>query len=177
MKADRITTPDHPDFGWCIDLYMNSFPYEERRDRQCVESDLADNRFFFLCFKEEETGNPVGFFTYWEMGEFLYGEHFAVDPSRRGGGLGAGILAYVLSIGIPVILEVEKPDTAIALHRIDFYRRNGFVLNGHLHFQPPYHKDCQPLEMKIMTYPETFSSEKYEDFKERQLAIVPHFLA
>lgn len=175
MTIERIANPDNPDFEWCMELYTGSFPYEERRDLERVKHDLSDTRYFFLCFKEEATSAGLGFFTYWDMGEFLYGEHFAVNPSMRGGGIGARILEHIRSIGKPVILEIEKPENGTALRRLRFYERNGFVLNSHTHLQPPYHKTSKPIEMRIMTWPETFSAEEYECFRLRQKAIVPHF--
>lgn len=170
MEKERILSDSHRFFSKCMEIYMDSFPYEERRSLETVIGDLADSRFHFIAF--HENGIPVGFFTYWKMDGYIYGEHFAVDGNIRGAGLGSAILEDLKSSGIPVILEVELPETEMAERRIGFYLRNGFVMNMHEHFQPAYHRDCQPVRMNVMTWPEEFSEDEYAEFRKNLEEIV-----
>ena len=55
-------------------------------------------------------GELAGMISYWNFGTFVYVEHFAIDPSLRGGGTGSEVLAELRrSLGRPVVLEVERP--------------------------------------------------------------------
>ena len=125
---------------------------------------------------DREEDGPVGFFTFWDFGHgYLYGEHFAVDPSRRGGGTGTKVLDYIKSLGIPMILEIEMPseEDEMTLRRKLFYERNGFILNPHDHIQPAYHPDSRPVPMRVMTWPYVFSPDEYGQFRTDQLGIMP----
>ena len=90
MNIRRITSPSDVLYAGCVRIYEESFPYEERRDTAVMTGMLSDDRFHFIVFYgDREEDGPVGFFTFWDFGHgYLYGEHFAVDPSRRGGGTG-----------------------------------------------------------------------------------------
>ena len=126
-----------------------------------------------------ETGRKTGrtvFFTFWDFGHgYLYGEHFAVDPSRRGGGTGTAVLDYIKGLGRPMLLEIELPveDDEMTFRRKLFYERNGFILNPWHHVQPAYHDDSVPVEMHIMSWPYVFSKEEYETFRADQAGIMP----
>lgn len=160
-----------------MEIYDYSFPYEEKRSMDNMALSLKDGRFHFLAlYADEEKAKesvPTGMLTFWDMGEYLYGEHFAIDRAARNGGIGSRILDILKSFGKPIILEIEIPDNETAARRQKFYERNGFILNGHKHFQPPYHSDCRFLEMKIMTWPETITAAEYEKFRKEQLTIMP----
>lgn len=177
LNIRRITSPSDALYSGCVRIYEESFPYEERRDTAVMTGMLSDDRFHFIVFYgDREEDGPVGFFTFWDFGHgYLYGEHFAVDPSRRGGGTGTKVLDYIKSLGIPMILEIEMPseEDEMTLRRKLFYERNGFILNPHSHIQPAYHPDSEPVPMRVMTWPYVFSSEEYEQFRKDQLGIMP----
>ena len=121
LNIRRITSSSDALYSGCVRIYEESFPYEERRDTAVMTGMLSDDRFHFIVFYgDREEDGPVGFFTFWDFGHgYLYGEHFAVDPSRRGGGTGTRVLDYIKSLGIPMILEIEMPseeDEAQRLH-------------------------------------------------------------
>lgn len=177
MNARRIVSPSDPMLPGCIRIYEDSFPYAERRSTEELVSMLQDDRLHFIVFSGEcwEDG-PLGFFTFWDFGHgYLYGEHFAVTPACRGGGIGTRVLDYIKSMEIPMILEIETPsdEDETTLRRRLFYERNGFILNPHEHVQPAYHSDSEPVPMKVMTWPYVFSPEEYEQFRTDQLGIMP----
>lgn len=175
MEYKRITTPEDPWFGQCMDLYELSFPYEERRDRCRVEEDLKDSRYHFMAFSMENGNEPSGFIAYWIFPEpegYIYGEHFAVNPALRRGGIGASVLEHFKSYNLPIILEIELPEDELKTRRMNFYLRNGFIMNPHKHMQPPYHPDSQALPLRVMTWPREFSAEEYERFRTDQIGII-----
>lgn len=177
LTARRIVSPTDKAYAECVKVYEESFPYEERRDTEEMSRYLSDPRFHFTVFFEEhEEDSPVGFFTFWDFGSgWLYGEHFAVNPSRRGHGTGAAILSYLKEMDIPMIFEIEPPyeDNCMTIRRKLFYERNGFILNPYEHVQPAYHEDSQPVPMRIMTWPYVFSEDEYIKFRDAQITIMP----
>lgn len=191
MEFRRITSHEDKWFGYCMELYEQSFPYIERRDRSRVEQDLKNDQFHFMTFyansdvpdtdmTADHIGSdnnsdtaPAGFISYWVSPQrYIYGEHFAVNPDMRGSGIGAEVLQHLKSMNIPIILEIENPEDELTIRRKNFYLRNGFFLNSHYHEQPPYHSDCPPLPMKIMTWPREFTPEEYERLRKYQLSII-----
>lgn len=177
MKYKRIVSESDSLYSGCVRIYEESFPYAERRDTSVMTQMLHDPRFHFLAFYDGcEDNGPIGFFTFWDFGHgYLYGEHFAVDPSRRGGGTGTRILDCVKSLGVPVILEIETPsfEDGMTMRRKLFYERNGFIVNPHKHVQPAYHTDSGPVPMKVMSWPYVFSVGEYRQFRSDQLDIMP----
>lgn len=96
----------------------------------------------------------ASFISYWEFADFRYIEHFATVAAMRGEGIGSKLLSDFLSQSqMPVVLEVEIPQTAMARRRIEYYTRMGFTLQKEYHYiQPPYSAEKNELEMKLMTY-------------------------
>ena len=97
----------------------------------------------------------AAFFAVWELENLAFIEHFAVDARCRNGGLGAGLLQELLQgLGVQTVLEVEPPDHEMAVRRIHFYERNGFVLNPYEDYvQPALSEEAKDLPLRIMTYP------------------------
>lgn len=125
-------------------LYEQSFPPEERRDWSLLP---VDNPAFSLMEVVDDDG-VTGFITLWHFDGFAYVEHFAINPSRRGGGLGSQILSLLEGA---VILEVEPAgSTPEAERRIGFYERNGFRLLDVPYVQPPYSAGMPELELRLM---------------------------
>lgn len=178
IETIRIYSEKDPLFERAIDLYRESFPYIEQREVPVLIRNLKDERFHFTLFLTEEKGEFVGFYTFWVLGgenredQYIYGEHFAIDPPKRCGGIGSTVLSYIKNQGIPVILEIEDPVDDLTLRRKGFYERNGFVLNRHDHLQPAYHCNTDPLPMKIMTFPREFTEAEYCNFQKEQLTII-----
>ncbi len=144
-------------------LYEAAFPYNERRTRQEFINVLPCDDFYCM-FLYDGGDMPIGFFTYWETDAFIYGEHFATLPALRGRGFGMETLKLLQKQNKLIALEAEMPEGELACRRVNFYRRAGFVENSHKHMQPPYHNDCALLEMRLMSYPRTFSLAEYQDF-------------
>ena len=91
IRFQRITTADAALYGYMERLMQASFPAEEYRDlAQLRLYTDARPQFCNNVILLDEV--PVGLFTYWDFGDFLYAEHFAVDPARRNGGVGRDAL-------------------------------------------------------------------------------------
>lgn len=136
-------------------LYNSAFPREERRPWE-REMELLDSGMpFFKLWIAIRGGEFAGFATVWQLPGTVYIEHFAVDESLRGAGLGGKILDRLVDMAAekPVVVEVELPDAnAEAPRRIAFYERHGFdAMPDFLYFQPPYSPELSDVQLMLMT--------------------------
>ena len=133
-------------------IYEESFPEIERRTFNNLCS--AFERFTYINLQLiEETDKTIGFIIYWEFREFIYVEYFAISEELRGGGLGKKAFhEFAKRQTKPIVLEVELPENDIAIRRIGFYERLGFILQQVEYIQPPYHPNMPDLPLLLMTY-------------------------
>lgn len=169
LTLQRIHTADRPLYDFAEQLMTLSFPPEEYRALDQLRL-YADTKpaFHYNVILDDKT--PVGLFTYWDFGDFCYGEHFAIDPDRRNGGYGRRALEEVTSRihPRPLVLEVEMPDNETARRRIRFYQRQGFVLwDSKPYRQPPYRPGYDSLPMLLMAYGDLNPDEAYEAVRAR----------
>lgn len=145
--------------------YISSFPENERRDFLLVRKLLADDdRFELYALLKDDV--YAGFITSWLFDGFVYVEHFAIDEAARNGGIGARAMNQFLSLHeVPVVLEVEIPDSEMSKRRIGFYERLGFALHHHVYHQPPYRQGEDWLEMRLMTHGNIPLAQSFEKVK------------
>ena len=151
-------------YNVAYNLYQNSFPYLERRDDSghALIMQKPDYHFDGII----DNGELLGVMLYFERDSFIYLEHFAVFPEKRGNGIGAKGLEILKNKGKTVILEIEYPVDEITTRRFNFYKRNGFKLNDHYHIQAKYHTGDDDLALKILSYPNVISKTEYQEFKD-----------
>ena len=146
LQARRLTQREGLPAAWGA-LYLSAFPAEERRDLRWQSLALADADFFCTELRAAEVF--VGLLSYWkpQNGAFLYVEHFALCPERRGQGYGGSALRLLAAQNAPLLLEIEPPADDLTRRRLRFYERNGFRLLSHEHRQLPYqpHYPAVPL--------------------------------
>lgn len=130
-------------------LLQESFPLCERPSLDDLRQ--RDNALFHACTILNE-GEAAGLFNYWEFPDFLYIEHFAIDPNLRNNGIGAQTLQqFSQKSNHTIVLEAELPTNEIAERRIQFYQRNGFIVNPQPYIQPAYRPQGETLEMSILS--------------------------
>jgi len=152
IRLERVT--DMERLGCFSRLCVEAFPVDERRPEAEYAGLLANPRY---CLEMILDGNScVGFFSSWDLTDFTYIEHFAVEHTCRGQGLGSAALrAFVAEHTGTVILEVEPPRAGVdAVRRIAFYERLGFLYNPVHHVQPPYAPGLQPVLLHLMSFPD-----------------------
>ena len=135
-------------------LYESSFPSDERRDFSEFLRLMEDETVPFHVVALTVSGSFAGFITYWEWHDFRYFEHFAIEVTMRNGGVGSKALqAVVGSSSLPVVLEVELPETEMARRRIFFYERCGFRIWDNVDYvQPPYGVGKKGMPLRLMTF-------------------------
>lgn len=168
IQLVRVSQTDIESLKYIRSVYEYSFPADERRDFDKVKALLKENDAFRLALIEKD-GTPVGLFAYWEWSDWRYVEHFAVDNTCRGGGIGAEVMqAFLQMSGTPVVLEVEHPDDEISRRRIGFYERQGFILQPAFDYiQPPYDSSKNPLHLYLMSFGMPGFSKQYPEIEKR----------
>ena len=165
MELKQIYTSDTEYYSFTERLMTESFPANEYRDLCDFRKYTDSNPLFHnnIIFEKEKL---LGFITYWDFDKITYCEHFAIDQHIRGKGYGAFSL-YLLKkiITKPIVLEVELPINKIAMHRIKFYKRQGFELWNNYYEQPPYRPEDSPYPMLLMAYGNLQSSVHFREIR------------
>lgn len=158
---------DAVDFDDAFAIMQESFPSDEYRNYD-KQKDLLKNEYYHIyVLKDEIDQNIKAFIAVYEFEKMVFVEHFAVSSKYRNQGLGAVILQELISrTDKEVCLEVEPPETEMAKRRIEFYKRNGFVLNEFPYVQPPLNDNEKSLPMQIMTFGKALSTQEFERVKE-----------
>lgn len=167
IKIKRITTGDSQYYDYMEKLLTVSFPVEEYRDLNELR-EYTDHTPNFYCNIILEDDGPVGLVTYWDLGDFYYIEHFAIDPNQRNGGYGRKLLEHLAGfLKKPIVLEVEHPTEEMAKRRIGFYQRHGYTLWEKEYFQPPYKSGCSDLPMYLMVQGDLEPEKDFENVKKQ----------
>lgn len=154
MILKKLDINKNEEVDFVENLYIESFPLSERRSVKNMFDYYTKNSKFEIDIATNSDEQLLGFLTYWNLGTFIFAEHFAVSPEFRNGGNGRKIMDLFLSkSNIPIVLEVELPTTILSERRIGFYQRIGFKLwEDILYQQPPYHDNSNAIPMKLMSY-------------------------
>ncbi len=158
-------------FGQFYELLKSSFLREEYRSFEGQKA-LIKKRIYeiLFCFDAEKV---IGAMSFWHLDDFIFIEHFAVDESVRGQGIGTKMLRKIRDyIKGAVILEVELPYNEVNRKRIAFYERNSFCYNDFEYFQRPLNVGDEPLPLRIMSSPESLSAEKFEVVRKKLVEAV-----
>lgn len=163
ISRRRIEQITDSDFDRVWDLYLASFPPKERRTQEAQRRVLLNELYHCEIIIADE--KFIGFIFWWQFEQLRYVEHLALAPNQQNLGYGSQVLEQFLQESeLPIILEVEKPETLVQQKRIKFYERLGFHLNAHDYIQAPYSKDQPPLPLLLMSWPHILSSKEYDFF-------------
>ncbi len=148
----EVTSSLDPVLNDIKQTYTDAFPAGERRDFSIAKRYVDENPNFHIkaVFLDEQY---AGFITYWQFEQFVFAEHFAINPAFRNQGIGAYIMQTLQEMEkYPIILEVERPVDELTQRRISFYERLGFTLDTHDYAQPPYREEEPYIPMYLMAY-------------------------
>lgn len=155
-EIELITDPDAR--FW--EIYDQSFPLEEREPRSVIVSAArAGVGRIVRAFDGDQT---VGLATahLLENPRALFLVYLAVDPARRGQGIGRALFDFIAADSPQIIWEVDRPELAPDAaerarreRRIAFFRRAGGEPLAHPYRQPPLAKDLPPVPMLLMARP------------------------
>lgn len=157
------TEKDSSELDHLKKVYMKSFPAAERREWSDIMHKSRDNKSPLTLTLVKMDSNPVGFITSWNLGDFIYIEHFVIDPALRNRGLGAkAIKEFCADAALPVVLETEPAGCgADAERRIRFYERVGFSpYSGFRYIQPSYGIGLPAVPLTLMSTDTSLSPEE-----------------
>ena len=141
---------DLADFERVYNIMESSFPINEIRSRQ-GQYELLKKENYSLYIKKEQ-GKIIGFISVWDLYDFNFIEHFAIDKNYRNKGVGSKMLKQVINNSDKtVVLEVEPIINETTKKRVDFYTRNGMFYHDFYYEQPALEKERERVELKIMS--------------------------
>ena len=114
----------------------------------------------------------LGLLTTWHFEEFIYIEHFAIDPALRSQGYGSEALkTFIHEQGKPLVLEAEPPTDEMTHRRIRFYERIDLTLYDYPYIQPAYTEESLPVKLRLMGTidTETIPLDKVSDTLHREV--------
>lgn len=154
------------DFDNIYRLMEQSFPPDERRTYAEQKSLLSNPQYCIYILPDTASSGIKAFLAVWTFNDFVFIEHFAVNPLYRNSGFGSAMLKEaVQQMHHMVCLEVELPVQETAKRRIGFYERNGFFLNHYPYMQPPISDGRSPVPLLIMTSGSSISEERFLEIK------------
>ncbi|HCE58595.1 MAG TPA: GNAT family N-acetyltransferase [Prolixibacteraceae bacterium] len=149
IELKKIAEPQQLEY--IRELYISAFPAKERREFDELKLLLADDDCFIFQLITE-SGTLAGFCIIWEFSNFVFIEHFAIEPGLRGLRIGEKTLSVIRTqFQKNVILETELPSDEISNRRIRFYERNGFHKLNRTYIQPSYGSNKPEVELKLMS--------------------------
>lgn len=171
MDIVRIKSTEDKYFARVWEIYCCSFPEHEKRTLEQQQRIMDNSHFIMEAYLEN--GEVIGLNGYWDFGQYLYIEHFAMAREARSGGRGSLAMREFLGRStVPVVLEIDPVVDEISERRLEFYQRLGYVVNPHKHQQNPYRNGDEAFDLVVLTYPAEVSAEVYRDFKDNQDNIV-----
>ena len=165
---ERITEET---FDEIFPLLENAFPVTELRTKEDQRALLQEAAYVLYGVRKNDAFAAA--FATWEIDDFLFIEHFAVQEEERNNGYGSMLLdALMREMGRPVVLEVEEPTDTLTRRRIAFYERHGLVYNMYFYLQPPLRRENALLPLKLMTKPGGINEETFLQYRKRLYEVV-----
>lgn len=133
------------------EIYLEAFPPAEQRPWDMIVS-RCDGRLDVTGIYLDR--RLVGMITTWKFDDFIYVEHFVVDPTLRGRNIGSNAIRILQQqcAPLPILLEVEPEHLSPqAMSRIKFYQRLGFHIIDRSYVQPPYDTFLPPVHLWLMS--------------------------
>lgn len=162
-ELHRIKSLTDPWYERFQNIYSVSFPLFEQRNEKQQEYALGYDHYYLECGIENQT--ILYFVAYWDYKDYIYIEHFAVNPDCRGLNIGTVALQNMVREKKKLILlEIDPLNTELALKRYRFYRKLGFVENDYPHFHPPYDHRFPAHELLVLSLEKPLEKSLYEKF-------------
>ena len=160
MQLKPITKKNFKQF---YNLLSEDFCFEEHKTFEDMIKDL-DNPRYKPNFIYSEC-KKIGYITFWDMDDFYFFEHFAVLKNLRDQGYGSRFISeFFPTLNKPAFIEVERPINELTTRRVEFYKRNDFVVNDFDYYQPSYHGADDKVPMRIVSYKKSISKKEYNYF-------------
>lgn len=145
-------------FSELFEIMEYSFPPTERGSRRLQSREYERPAFRSMCLSREglRDGRVAAFMNYYDFGDFIFLEHFAVARELRDMGMGSQLMHELITReGRPIVLEAEPAvQSEEAERRTEFYRRLGFCVNPYTYYQPAFSAEYPSIELALLSYPD-----------------------
>lgn len=162
MEFRRLTAAGGEAYQKALALYEGSFPLHEQREASSQRAILEEDAYHFDLIFDGDIW--AGILLYWDAGDFLYVEHFAILPQLRGRQYGQRALELLRAKGKTVILEIDPPVDDVSIRRRGFYERAGYTANPFAHVHPPYRAGFAGHPLVVMSCPQALTQAAYSAF-------------
>jgi GNAT superfamily N-acetyltransferase len=144
------------------DLYLLSFPLNERRDFDFLLEGLRLGNYQMLVYLKEKSVYGLSFVYFPEHEPFALLDYFAIILEKQGIGVGSQCFLELVHRmqceGRSLLMEVEDPTVGTNKDekekRIRFYERNGArMLEKYDYYLPDLSGHGEPTPMKLMIAP------------------------
>jgi ribosomal protein S18 acetylase RimI-like enzyme len=156
------------EFEQSINIYKDSFPYNETRNVEDIENMLKnDESYHLIASINNNIVNGISLIYVFRSLNFGLLDYIAIAPSFRSQGIGKKIFNFTFEKlrslnpdGIGLLIEIQKENTmdklesTIRKKRIRFYNKLGVKLLERVnYFLPPIHSEDIEEEMYLMIKP------------------------
>lgn len=170
-----LTEINYSQFDEIYQIMENSFPQDERRPYNEQRHLLELPDYHIYAQPDPSNTHTQGFLAIWDTPSLCFIEHFAVNPLYRNQGLGASMLQELIDHqSKQICLEVELPETELAIRRIHFYERNGLYLNSYSYTQPALSAGQQAIPLYLMTSDHTLEPSEFTTIQKEIMQYVYH---
>lgn len=170
MEFLPVTSPDDYRVEEIYNSYSDTFPEDERRDRDKFMNLFTNPKVKIISVLHESEN--VGYLIIWELSHYVFVEHFEVFPHYRNRKLGSDITAHLLRSYPKIVLEIEPDHLGEeARKRYSFYLKNGFTLIDEMYVQPSYGHGKKTLDLWLLA---NYSPENLKEIKEEIYDVVYH---
>jgi GNAT superfamily N-acetyltransferase len=168
MIIKEITNYNSFEFKQSINIYKNSFPYNESRKVEDIVNMLKnDKNYHLIASINNNIVNGISLMYVFRSLNFGLLDYIAIAPSFRNQGIGKKIFNFtfekLLSLnpdGIGLLMEIQKEnsidklESIVRKNRIRFYNSLGVkLLEKVSYFLPPIHSESKEEEMYLMIKP------------------------
>lgn len=165
VHIQPIESADTKLLAFVYEVLVQSFPKEEYRDFEDFKH-IASIQNEFVANIVRVNEQPIGILNFWQFTSFIFIEHFAILPENRDKGMGRLVLkSFLEKTQLPIILEVELPESEIQKRRVAFYKQLGFRLWTSKYVQPPYHQGSEVIPMQLMCFGNLEETEHFKHIR------------
>ncbi|HEX5519940.1 MAG TPA: GNAT family N-acetyltransferase [Candidatus Nitrosocosmicus sp.] len=168
MIIKEIKDYNSSEFKQSIELYKNSFPYNETRRSEDIENLLKkDENYYLIASLYNNLVNGISLMYVFRSLNFGLLDYIAIDPAFRSQGLGKKTFKFtyeklvtIIPNGIGLVMEVQKENDLdkegkdARKNRIKFYNSLEVKLLDKVnYFLPQIHSGTKEEEMHLMIKP------------------------
>ncbi len=165
-----LRTINENEFSRIYEIMTESFPYDEIRSFEGQKNLLLKEEYQILAFAEGD--NIMGFIALWQFPNYNFIEHFAIDKKFRNKGLGSKIIKdFIKQSDKKTILDVEPPNDDLCKRRIEFYKKEGFILHDFDYVMPAYSENQNDVRLLVMCT-ENMSNDDFDNFNKKIHTII-----